>query len=147
MSSTKYFRINTPQIVNETIDGEVVIINFENGNYYSCNALGCEIWSLIEQRQSVEDIIKVVNNRYESNALNLGAIVRAFLDELEQNQLIVSTEKGATSTPDLTASYPKHSVTTPPELHKFEDMQELLLLDPIHDVDSAGWPTMDSKKK
>jgi hypothetical protein len=25
-------------------------------------------------------------------------------------------------------------------LNKYSDMQELLLLDPIHDVDDAGWP-------
>jgi hypothetical protein len=28
----------------------------------------------------------------------------------------------------------------PPLLNKYSDMQELLLLDPIHDVDEAGWP-------
>ena len=27
-----------------------------------------------------------------------------------------------------------------PILNKYNDMQELLLLDPIHDVDEAGWP-------
>jgi hypothetical protein len=29
---------------------------------------------------------------------------------------------------------------TPPALTKFTDMQDLLLLDPIHDVGSGGWP-------
>ena len=27
-----------------------------------------------------------------------------------------------------------------PILHKYTDMQDLLLLDPIHEVDEAGWP-------
>jgi hypothetical protein len=27
-----------------------------------------------------------------------------------------------------------------PALNTFSDMQELLLLDPIHEVDEAGWP-------
>jgi hypothetical protein len=27
-----------------------------------------------------------------------------------------------------------------PVLDKYTDMQELLLLDPIHEVDDAGWP-------
>jgi len=27
-----------------------------------------------------------------------------------------------------------------PKLQKFTDMQDLLLLDPIHEVDEAGWP-------
>ncbi len=28
----------------------------------------------------------------------------------------------------------------PPALETYTDMQELLLLDPIHDVDETGWP-------
>jgi hypothetical protein len=32
----------------------------------------------------------------------------------------------------------KHFVA--PCLHKYTDMQELLLIDPIHDVDDYGWP-------
>jgi hypothetical protein len=26
-------------------------------------------------------------------------------------------------------------------LNKYTDMQDLLLLDPIHEVDAAGWPS------
>ena len=29
-----------------------------------------------------------------------------------------------------------------PILHKYTDMQDLLLLDPIHEVDEAGWPSV-----
>jgi hypothetical protein len=28
----------------------------------------------------------------------------------------------------------------PPTLESYNDMQDLLLLDPIHDVDDMGWP-------
>ena len=28
----------------------------------------------------------------------------------------------------------------PPQIERFTDMQELLLLDPIHEVDDTGWP-------
>jgi hypothetical protein len=31
------------------------------------------------------------------------------------------------------------------ELIKYTDMQELLLLDPIHEVDETGWPEKESK--
>jgi len=31
---------------------------------------------------------------------------------------------------------------TKPELHKFTDMQDLLLFDPIHEVDESGWPNV-----
>jgi len=142
MGTTTYFRVNTPKIVNETIDGEVVIINFDSGNYYSSDTLGCEIWTLIEQRQSVDDIIQTVKERYSSDKLDLEESVRAFLGELELEQLVVSTKEWSTSAPNLPKRSDKQIVSEPPKLHKFKDMQELLLLDPIHDVDSAGWPVV-----
>jgi hypothetical protein len=30
---------------------------------------------------------------------------------------------------------------SPPKLSAYTDMQELLLLDPVHEVDDAGWPS------
>lgn len=133
--------------MSETIDGEVVIINFDSGNYYSSNALGCEIWSLIEQSQSIESIKKVVQARYVSSHLNLEETTQAFLTELELEQLIVCASKGSESAPNLPELAQKRPVTDPPKLHKFKDMQELLLLDPIHDVDNVGWPMMKPEDK
>jgi hypothetical protein len=31
-------------------------------------------------------------------------------------------------------------------LHKYTDMEELLLLDPIHDVDETGWPNKSPER-
>jgi hypothetical protein len=32
----------------------------------------------------------------------------------------------------------------PPKFAKYNDMQNLLLSDPIHDVDETGWPNLES---
>jgi hypothetical protein len=32
------------------------------------------------------------------------------------------------------------AVFAPPRLEVFDDLQDLFLVDPIHDVDEAGWP-------
>jgi hypothetical protein len=29
-----------------------------------------------------------------------------------------------------------------PTIQRYEDMQAMLLADPIHDVDQSGWPTL-----
>jgi len=147
MPKITHFRINNPKIVNETIDGEVVIINFESGNYYSSNTFGCEIWSLIEQQRSIEEIIKIVKNRYTSSELNLSETVQTFLAELEREQLIVPANREESSSLELQEHPQKRAITSPPQLHKFKDMQELLLLDPIHDVDTAGWPVAKPEDK
>ena len=34
------FRINSPTVVHEIIDGEAVIVNMKNGSYYSVDGVG-----------------------------------------------------------------------------------------------------------
>jgi len=34
----------------------------------------------------------------------------------------------------------------PPKIEIFSDMQDILLLDPVHDVDQSGWPILKDQK-
>ena len=67
-----------------------------------------------------------------------------FLDELAQETLIVPGPTGESNTapsrPETTEKDTEVRPFQPPVLQKFRDMQDLLLMDPIHDVDEAGWP-------
>ena len=47
--SNQRFRVNTPTVTHETIDGEAVIINLDSGNYYSLVEVGSFIWGLVER--------------------------------------------------------------------------------------------------
>ena len=38
------FRINAPRVVYQTIENETIIIDFDNGAYYSADGVGAEIW-------------------------------------------------------------------------------------------------------
>ena len=38
------------------------------------------------------------------------------------------------------------SAFLPPEIDIFSDMQDILLLDPVHDVDESGWPILKGQK-
>ena len=40
MQPSHVFEINTPRVVHESIDGEVVMIDFDSGNYFSSDELG-----------------------------------------------------------------------------------------------------------
>ena len=37
-------RINSPQVVNETIQGEAIVIHLGTGTYYSLQGTGAAIW-------------------------------------------------------------------------------------------------------
>lgn len=136
--------MNTPTVTHETIDGEAVIINLDSGNYYSLVDVGSFIWGLVEKGASVSELQDLVLQTYEGNAGDVDRGVQELLTQLQQENLIVSVD-GAGDPVALTTLQPSSNgdekpLFNPPMLHKYSDMQELLLLDPIHDVDDAGWP-------
>ena len=137
------FRINTPTVTHETIDGEAVIINLDSGNYYSLVEAGSFIWALVDKGASASEVQDVVQLSYEGDAADIDQGVQQLLAELQQENLIVPVDgTPAVDLTDLTASPNGHGKPSfkAPSLNKFSDMQELLLLDPIHDVDDTGWP-------
>jgi hypothetical protein len=144
--SNQRFRVNTPTVTHETIDGEAVIINLDSGNYYSLLGVGSFIWGLVERGVSAGEAQSLVLQSYQGNAADIDRGVQELLMQLQQENLIVPVD-GAEPLelteldpgPPSSNGHEKPSFN-PPSLHKYSDMQELLLLDPIHDVDDAGWP-------
>ena len=137
------FRINTPTVTHETIDGEAVIINLDSGNYYSLVEAGSFIWALVDKGASASEVQDVVQLSYEGDAADIDQGVQQLLAQLQQENLIVPVNGiPAVDLTDLTASHIGQGKPSfkAPALNKFSDMQELLLLDPIHDVDDTGWP-------
>lgn len=152
------FRVNSPQVVCETIDGEVVIVHLEKGYYYSLLKTGAEVWRGIERRSNRPSLIHDLAQTYEASSEEIATAVDEFLDKLLHEELIlpVEDESGATDcngkgavisvkpNPEGTASSLKLPFEKP-MLEKFTDMEDLLLLDPIHEVDvEAGWPSAKS---
>ena len=139
------FRVNTPTVTHEIIDGEAVIINLDSGNYYSLVDAGSFIWGLIERGISAGELPDVVLQNYQGDATEVDRSVQELIGQLQAENLIVPVTGDASAdlagltqaaSPDQNGKPSFH----PPSLHKYSDMQELLLLDPIHDVDDAGWP-------
>lgn len=142
--SNQRFRVNTPTVTHETIDGEAVIINLDSGNYYSLVDAGSFIWSLIEKGASAPEVRKVVLQTYQGNEQDIDQGVQELMAQLEQENLIVPVAGAGEALDVCQVSQSSNGHERPsfkaPLLNKFSDMQELLLLDPIHDVDDAGWP-------
>jgi hypothetical protein len=135
------YRVNSPQVINETIDGEAIMINLATGSYYSLDRVGGEVWALLEASLPVEDIVVQLGRRYDAVEDDIWRGVEDLLQRLSSEELVVpgddSDPIGAASLEPAPASRPPFRA---PRLEKFTDMQDLILLDPVHEVDSRGWP-------
>ena len=133
---SEYYHIDTDVTLSEKIDNDTVVINLTNGCYYNFNPTASYIWELIGCGLRKEDI----HNRYTSvfdvpddeSKKDLANIFGFLLD----NELIKKSNS-ALSGPDPTSS---DIAYVKPAIEKFDDMQEMLLLDPIHEVTEKGWP-------
>ena len=50
---TARYRINSPPVIHQTLDGEVIVVNLDTGTYYSLVGTGAAIWDAVERGASV----------------------------------------------------------------------------------------------
>jgi Coenzyme PQQ synthesis protein D (PqqD) len=138
----QHFAIS-PELMHETIEGETIMINGATGNYYSLDPIASEVWQGIELGASVADIVAFLVERYGVSRADVETEVLEFVRELEQEGLVVPRPASDGSV-DLSAvaEAPSPAASfSAPRVDKHTDMQDLILLDPVHEVDpERGWP-------
>jgi hypothetical protein len=132
--------VTNPQAMHETIDGETIVIDLSTGTYYSLRGSGSEIWNAVASGASVEAIIERLETAYEASPGEIAGATEAFLSELAGEQLIARGNGAGPSTGSPAALPETRSPFEQPQLEKYEDMQDIILLDPVHMVDDQGWP-------
>jgi hypothetical protein len=132
-------------VVREVFDDEVVIVNLDSGAYYSLGGTGTQIWNLMEQGLSPAAITDNLVQFYDGSRDEIHAGLEGLLRDLLSEKLIVSFEEAEPDgilppTTNTAAAVNGKKPFETPVLSKYSDMEDLLLLDPIHDVDETGWP-------
>lgn len=128
------YQFKSPPCIAELVDGEYVVINLDSGKYYNMVGLGAQVFQCLLEGVSVSALQSAVAN--EGFASNLNRFITHALDE----GLLHPVDSNDTTEliPRLDNSAGIETLT----INVYTDMQELLGLDPIHEVDSAqGWPT------
>ncbi len=104
-------------------------MNLETGVYFSFNLAATKIWEEI-LAESVPDlaIIKFA-----------GPHNTKFFEFLLEQKLVISVPMTEPALREITAALSENEVA---EWETFSDMQDLLLIDPVHDValNDQGWP-------
>lgn len=143
LSMSTTYRVLAPEVIADIIDGEVVIMNLKTGRYFSSDGVGSECWDALAGGLSVEQLVDRLANRYAEDRATIGSAVAGFVQDLIVHELIAPSD--ATPADTVRPSFSNGSRFHAPVLNVYSDMQDLLLLDPIHDVDTAGWPMPKSE--
>jgi len=130
--------INRSGISLERLDGEVVIISFETGKYFNSNGSAADLLFLIEQGVSQASWDYILAKSFSNFRLN-NLEIEKFLDQLIEEKIVLSGAVLASSEVDLPSDYSRGEWISP-HLSIFDDLADLLLVDPIHDTSTEGWP-------
>jgi hypothetical protein len=139
----RVYCIETPEVVSDIIDGEAIMLHRIYGDYFSTDGVGGLIWQWIGDGRSRGQILNMLNARFSASPAEIATAVDSFLAELVAHKLvreIVAGDESATQT----LSEPQANAEAEfvrPTLHVYSDIRNMVLLDPIHDVDeNIGWP-------
>lgn len=140
MDADSRFSVNEPGVISEVIEGEAIVLNFASGTYYSMNQSLQLLWDAVSRGLSRAQVETLLAQRYADAGEGLAQDIDAALEQLLAEQLLIvahpADAAGADAQTDTGAGEPDAYET--PRLQKYTDLQELLLLDPIHDVDETG---------
>jgi hypothetical protein len=140
------FEVSRPAVVSSVVDGEVVAINLDTGSYYNIAGAGTHVWMVVEGAASADEVTTRLADRYHMPVDEIAAVVTPFLGELLAEGLIRPAE-GRGPHPEPTAGDQREdgqAAFRAPILEKFTDMEDLLLVDPVHDVSERGWPNVEA---
>jgi hypothetical protein len=140
------FEVSRPEVVGSVVDGEVVAINLDTGSYYNISGAGTAVWVAVERAASAQEVAARLAHRFDVPVDEIGTSVTRFMEELLAEGLIRPAEPDAPGADPSASDLPPDgpAAFSPPVLEKFTDMEDLLLVDPVHDVSERGWPHVEA---
>jgi hypothetical protein len=139
LMTSEYFCVDHANISWERVSGEVIAIQLNTGKYYSFSSVAADIWSLADKGVNFQNVLDVLRAFYSSSEI-AESEVKEFISKCFIERLLIQCESENQSF-DLPNDISRVAWTTP-QLNEYSDLQDLILVDPIHDVDDSGWPNL-----
>lgn len=137
--------MNSPHVISETVGGETIIVNLASGHYFNLQGTAVDVWQGLERGEAAENIVLELGQRYEAQSGEIGAAVEKLLADFVEAELIVAEANGAAEGRFVPSEEAGERVPfVAPSFTTFTDMQDIILLDPVHEVDARGWPHADA---
>ncbi|MEI9906776.1 MAG: hypothetical protein WDO06_01715 [Actinomycetota bacterium] len=131
--------LNTSNISQERLDGEVVVISFNTGKYFSAKGTAADIFWLVQYGVDQSFWPEIFQAHFPNfDAATSG--ISAFLESAVSEELFLPLATPSLEKISLPLDYERGEWEAP-RLVVFEDLQDLLLLDPVHDTSIEGWPS------
>lgn len=135
--------VRRPDVIDEVFDGEAVIVNLRTGRYFAFDGPATQVWRAVVDERPWPALADELAAGAGTDPAATRPVIAGFLAELLAHEL-VAVDDALPAIPEPGDSGPE--AFPRPVLQVFSDMEDLLLLDPIHDIDldGTGWPQAPS---
>ena len=80
--------VRSPDQISGDLDGKVVLLSIENGEYYNMNEVGSRIWALLEKPVTFGALIEQLLAEFEVERPTCEQEAVAFLRQLQSDKLV-----------------------------------------------------------
>jgi|688.fasta_scaffold397362_2 hypothetical protein len=137
--------IDQRTVQSEVLAGEAVIVDFTTGRYHAAAGVAATVWEAMKQGQEINEIMREVRSSHTDVPEDAESSVLAFIDSIVDAGL--AKQADAEVAPTSSSEQQTSPVPTPwivPLLESHNDLADLMLIDPVHDVTARGWPNVPS---
>jgi hypothetical protein len=134
-----HYRISPSSNVSARSFGdEVIAANFVRGVYYSLLGSAAQIWEGLVAGVPLDRVVAEVSALSDAEPAAFAAAANSLVEALLAEGLLVEGPPDEVKAwQAMAGSDGRYGL---PALERFTDMEDLLLLDPVHDVEEMGWP-------
>jgi hypothetical protein len=133
------YRSNGPRFVDESVDGEALIMDMVTGTYYTCLGPATTAWDALKRGVEPGAVASTIAAMYEVDVAGVERDLEAFVAELVQEEMLVVRDAAPADGP-VGSPPPPAGPYEPMRIERYTDLADLILLDPEQDVSGVGWP-------
>jgi len=134
------YKLNEEKMFYDMAEGQAIVINFTTGIYYGTSSLGSAVLDALLAGADTQTVLTALQ-ALPGCPEDMEAQLRAFIGQLLEKEVITAGEStGAPCAIDTAALADGFLLT----VDEFAEVQDLILADPVHDVDvEQGWPILN----
>jgi hypothetical protein len=132
------YKLNEEKMFADVTDGVAIIINSDTGVYYGMNSFGTAVFEnlingvstekLLNELKKIPNISPEISTRFEN-----------FISDLVEKELLIPSNENSDAQVNINANIALGDESNL-SINEYNDAQELLLADPIHEVrEETGW--------
>jgi len=80
--------LRRPELHAVEMDGELVMMGLQQGEYYSLRDVAASLWQFLDRPRTLDELCDLVAGEYDVSAQDCRSDVAAFLDELTAKSMV-----------------------------------------------------------